>query len=130
MPTEGSFAVNRTVVNGFLIERGQAPTLTSRLLDRLLRDSSVRSIVMSGISSDLLQALAAEGRVVCIHKIQPAWFADLAWMRPRGLAYLDRRTPNTSPSYTSLHRVIDGLTCGRGIAVRNFIAQADRICWA
>ena len=35
-----------------------------------------------------------------------------------------------SPSYSSLHRVIDGLTCGRGIAVRNFIAQADRICWA
>ena len=35
-----------------------------------------------------------------------------------------------SPSYSSLHRVIDGLTCGRGIAVRNSIAHADRICWA
>ncbi len=36
----------------------------------------------------------------------------------------------SSPSYSSLHRVIDGLTCGRGIAVRNSIAHADRICWA
>ena len=36
----------------------------------------------------------------------------------------------TNPSYSSLHRVIDGLTCGRGIAVRNSIAHADRICWA
>ncbi len=35
-----------------------------------------------------------------------------------------------NPSYSSLHRVIDGLTCGRGIAVRNSIAHADRICWA
>ena len=49
---------------------------------------------------------------------------------PNDSEFLSIVTEVASPSYSSLHRVIDGLTCGRGIAVRNFIAQADRICWA
>ena len=62
--------------------------------------------------------------VVCVNHADAMAYINWINHRTKG----GYRLP--SPSYSSLHRVIDGLTCGRGIAVRNFIAQADRICWA